>query len=163
MRQTIKTVFPDRDVAVMVRPALQESDLQQLDKLAYSNLRPEFRRVSALAGRLAGRGMQCLKAVVRRCFRRQNGGQHMHTLCSKAQPLVWLPTLTTSPYPHPTRVCDHQDMEAFMAVLKGKTRPMAVGGTLISGPLMAGLAEAYVEAVNKGGSFVVCVLCCCAS
>ena len=50
-----------------------------------------------------------------------------------------------------------------MAVLKGKTRPMAVGGTLISGPLMAGLAEAYVEAVNKGGSFVVCMLCWCAS
>jgi hypothetical protein len=41
-------------------------------------------------------------------------------------------------------------MEAFMGVLKGKARPMAVGGTLISGSLMAGLATAYVKAVNEG-------------
>jgi hypothetical protein len=45
MRATIKAVFPDRDVVVMVRPALSEQHLQQLDQLAYSQLRPEFRRV----------------------------------------------------------------------------------------------------------------------
>lgn len=43
-----------------------------------------------------------------------------------------------------------QDMDEFMKVLKGKTRPIAVGGTLISGALMAGLATAYVQAVNDG-------------
>lgn len=37
-----------------------------------------------------------------------------------------------------------------MRVVKGKARPMAVGGTLISGALMAGLAAAYVQAVNEG-------------
>lgn len=42
---TIKAVFPDRDVAVMVRPALTEADLQRLDQLPYSSLRPEFKKV----------------------------------------------------------------------------------------------------------------------
>lgn len=37
-----------------------------------------------------------------------------------------------------------------MSLLKGKARPMAVGGTLVSGQIMAGLAAAYVEAVNNG-------------
>lgn len=45
MRQTIKAVFPDRDVAVMVRPALTEADLQKLDSLPNASLRPEFRKV----------------------------------------------------------------------------------------------------------------------
>lgn len=41
-------------------------------------------------------------------------------------------------------------MDDFIKVVKGKARPMAVGGTLISGTLMAGLADAYVKAVNEG-------------
>lgn len=48
MRVTIKAVFPDRDVSVMVRPALTEADLQKLDQLPSSSLRPEFKRVSGL-------------------------------------------------------------------------------------------------------------------
>lgn len=48
MRQTIKAVFPDRDVAVMVRPALTEADLQKLDSLSNASLRPEFRKVREL-------------------------------------------------------------------------------------------------------------------
>jgi hypothetical protein len=47
MRVTIKSVFPDRDVAVMVRPALSEADLQRLDALPENKLRPEFKRVGA--------------------------------------------------------------------------------------------------------------------
>lgn len=46
MRQTIKAVFPNRDVSVMVRPALTEADLQKLDSLPNASLRPEFRKVS---------------------------------------------------------------------------------------------------------------------
>jgi hypothetical protein len=42
-------------------------------------------------------------------------------------------------------------MDSLMALLKDKTRPMAVGGVLISGALLAGLASAYVQAVNEGG------------
>jgi hypothetical protein len=41
-------------------------------------------------------------------------------------------------------------MDEFIRVVKSKAKPMAVGGTLISGALMAGLAAAYVQAVNEG-------------
>jgi hypothetical protein len=45
MRSTIKAVFPERDVATMVRPMLTEADLQKLDTLPSSSLRPEFKKV----------------------------------------------------------------------------------------------------------------------
>jgi hypothetical protein len=45
MRSTIKAVFPDRDVATLVRPALSEAHLQRLDTLPGSSLRPEFQKV----------------------------------------------------------------------------------------------------------------------
>ena len=45
MRSTIKAVFPDRDAFTLVRPALLEDDLAQLDKLPYDQLRPEFKQV----------------------------------------------------------------------------------------------------------------------
>jgi hypothetical protein len=46
----------------------------------------------------------------------------------------------------PTR----QDLEDFMTTVKHKARPMAVGGVLISGTLLAGLASSYVQAINNG-------------
>lgn len=46
-------------------------------------------------------------------------------------------------------------MEEFMRLVKSKAKPMAVGGTLISGTLMAALAAAYVKAVNEGEALVV--------
>jgi hypothetical protein len=42
-----------------------------------------------------------------------------------------------------------------MRLVKSKAKPMAVGGTLISGTLMAALAAAYVKAVNEGEPPVV--------
>jgi hypothetical protein len=47
MRATIKAVFPDRDAFTLLRPALLEEQLNQLDKLPPSQLRPEFRKVDA--------------------------------------------------------------------------------------------------------------------
>jgi hypothetical protein len=45
MRGTIKAVFPDRDAWTLVRPAMEEFKLQQLDVLPANELRPEFRQV----------------------------------------------------------------------------------------------------------------------
>jgi len=42
-RQTIRAVFPDRDAFTLVRPALTEEQLNKLDTLSSSSLRPEFR------------------------------------------------------------------------------------------------------------------------
>ena len=45
MRGTIKAVFPDRDAWTLLRPAMEEGKLQQLDVLPAHELRPEFRQV----------------------------------------------------------------------------------------------------------------------
>jgi hypothetical protein len=37
-----------------------------------------------------------------------------------------------------------------MTLVKSKARPLAVGGTLVSGKALAALTAAYVEAVNQG-------------
>ena len=47
MRDSIKSLFPDRDCFSLVRPCLEESQLANMDKLALSQLRPEFRQVSS--------------------------------------------------------------------------------------------------------------------
>jgi hypothetical protein len=45
MRATIRAVFPDRDAHTLLRPMLREEDLNRLDTVAYSKLRPEFQKV----------------------------------------------------------------------------------------------------------------------
>ena len=42
IRKSLKTVFPKRDCVTLVRPCVQESDLQQLQNLPQSCLRDEF-------------------------------------------------------------------------------------------------------------------------
>ncbi|KIZ04249.1 Interferon-induced guanylate-binding protein 2 [Monoraphidium neglectum] len=44
MRATIRAVFPDRDAHTLLRPMLREEDLNRLDTVAYSKLRPEFQK-----------------------------------------------------------------------------------------------------------------------
>jgi uncharacterized membrane protein YgcG len=44
MRATIKAVFPDRDCFTLLRPMLKEEDLNALDTIPFSKLRPEFQR-----------------------------------------------------------------------------------------------------------------------
>jgi hypothetical protein len=87
-RQTIRAVFPDRDAFTLVRPALTEEQLNKLDTLPASSLRPEFR----------------------------------------------------------------QGMDELARALKAKAvrRPLAVHGQLVSGPALAGLVRAYVDAINGG-------------
>jgi hypothetical protein len=41
-------------------------------------------------------------------------------------------------------------MDSLTQLLRGKTRPLAVGGALVSGAALAALADAYVSAVNQG-------------
>lgn len=43
IRECIKTFFPDRDCFTLIRPVKEESQLQQLAKLAHTDLRPEYR------------------------------------------------------------------------------------------------------------------------
>jgi hypothetical protein len=51
-------------------------------------------------------------------------------------------------------------MDVVMSLVKSKVRPLAVGGSLVSGKALAALTAAYVEAVNQGECCLVCVLDC---
>jgi hypothetical protein len=52
MRATIRAVFPDRDAHTLLRPMLLEEDLNRLDKITFSQLRPEFQKVRCDAARV---------------------------------------------------------------------------------------------------------------
>jgi hypothetical protein len=45
IRQSITTLFPDRECFCLVRPVSSEKQLQNLDALPAAQLRPEFREV----------------------------------------------------------------------------------------------------------------------
>lgn len=83
MRTTIKAVFPDREAAVMVRPAMHEADLQRLDTLPYASLRPEFKQVCV--PRLAGCRQERLRAGGRPSSRATDGC----LACSSAGVVGW--------------------------------------------------------------------------
>jgi hypothetical protein len=43
IRRKLRTMFANRDCVTLVRPVVDESDLQRIDKTPYNKLRPEFR------------------------------------------------------------------------------------------------------------------------
>ena len=86
MRAAIKRLFPRRGAAALVRPVADERDLQRLDQLPESALRPEFREGMA---ELTGRVLSL-------------------------------------------------------------AAPKRLGRSLVTGPALAALAEAYVAAINGG-------------
>lgn len=45
IRESIKSLFPDRDCFTLVRPVNDEDQLARLDALPQSEMRPEFRHV----------------------------------------------------------------------------------------------------------------------
>lgn len=45
IRNSIKSLFPDRDCYTLVRPCHDERQLNHLDKLPTDQLRPEFQEV----------------------------------------------------------------------------------------------------------------------
>lgn len=86
IRESIKSLFPDRDCFALVRPISDEQKLAHLETVAPSQLRPEFR--------------DGLGKLVSLCF-------------SRAQ-------------------------------------PKRIGSTTLTGPMLAGLVSAYVDAINGG-------------
>ncbi|XP_050205358.1 uncharacterized protein LOC126655281 [Mercurialis annua] len=85
-RDSIRALFPDRECFALVRPVQEEHDLQRLEQLPLTRLRPEFR---------AG-----LDALTKFVFER--------------------------------------------------TRPKQVGATIMTGPILVGITESYLSALNNG-------------
>jgi hypothetical protein len=86
IRESIKTMFPDRDCFSLVRPVAEEDQLMRLDAMPPEALRPEF----------------------------QNGMRQLTTLILR------------------------------------KAQPKRLGTQVLTGPVLAGLASAYVAAINSG-------------
>ncbi|WOK99270.1 guanylate-binding protein 3 [Canna indica] len=86
IRESIRSLFPDRECFTLVRPLNNENDLQRLDQISLDRLRPEFR--------------SGLDALVKYIFER--------------------------------------------------SRPKQVGSTVMTGPILAGLTQSFLDAINNG-------------
>ncbi|MEW5312047.1 MAG: hypothetical protein WDW38_003708 [Sanguina aurantia] len=86
IRASIRSLFPDRDCATLVRPLTDENKLAVLDIVPREQLRPEFR----------------------------------------------------------------QGVDSLLKVIFGKAQPKRFGTQVVTGPVLAGLVEAYVGAINNG-------------
>ena len=86
IRESIKSLFPDRDCFTLVRPMSDENKLAHLEDVPSSQLRPEFR--------------DGLAKLVDTCFAR--------------------------------------------------AQPKRIGRHVLTGPMLAGLVTAYVDAINRG-------------
>lgn len=86
IRESIKSLFPDRDCFALVRPISDEQKLAHLETVAPTQLRPEF----------------------------QDGLAKLVSLCFS------------------------------------RARPKRIGSTVLTGPMLAGLVSAYVDAINGG-------------
>ncbi|GJP39214.1 hypothetical protein CLOM_g23607 [Closterium sp. NIES-68] len=86
IRESIRSLFPDRDCFALVRPISNEKLLQKLDHLPMDQLRPEFK----------------------------------------------------------------QGLDAFTQSVFARARPKRVGGTVMTGPILAGLTQTYIQALNNG-------------
>eukprot|EP00879_Flechtneria_rotunda_P026418 GHRR01028167.1.p1 GENE.GHRR01028167.1~~GHRR01028167.1.p1 ORF type:complete len:521 (+),score=214.38 GHRR01028167.1:384-1946(+) len=86
IRASIKSLFPDRDCATLVRPMHDEQALVNLDQIPPNQLRPEFR----------------------------------------------------------------EGVAGLMQLIFAKAQPKHMGQYVLTGPVLSGLTEAYVKAINKG-------------
>lgn len=118
IRESIKSLFPDRDCFTLVRPVNDEEQLAALDSLPPSQMRPEFRW---------GLGAQGV------------GGTTL------TQSLRWR---------HADTGCAHSvcrdGLHRLTQLIFSKAQPKRLGSQILSGPMLAGLTEAYVNAINNG-------------
>ncbi|CAI5525722.1 unnamed protein product [Closterium sp. Naga37s-1] len=117
IRESIRSLFPDRDCFALVRPISNERLLQKLDHLPVSfemeQLRPEFKqRFDAFT--------QAVFAVAR--------PKRMDQLRPEFK----------------------QGLDSFTQAVFARARPKRVGGTVMTGPMLAGLTQAYIQALITG-------------
>ncbi|CAI5521822.1 unnamed protein product [Closterium sp. Naga37s-1] len=113
IRESIRSLFPDRDCFSLVRPIIDERLLQKLDTLPVS----------------AG---VCLRATGRPI-----SGERL------LQKLDLLPRDQLRPE-------FTQGLDVFTQAVFARARPKRVGGTVMTGSMLAGLTQTYIEALNNG-------------
>ncbi|XP_058107097.1 uncharacterized protein LOC131250797 isoform X2 [Magnolia sinica] len=86
IRESIRSLFPDRECFTLVRPLNNENDLQRLDQISLEKLRPEFR----------------------------------------------------------------SGLDALTKFVFERTRTKQVGATVMTGPILAGITQSFLDAINNG-------------
>ena len=126
IRESIVTLFPERDCFALVRPVSDEKQLQALDSVPASQLRPEFRQVHCTAKSQAGPSPAHMPSA----------GDDRATVCSsrglRHAVVTW------------------QGLEQLTALMFSKAGPKRLGQDMVSGGVLAALATAYVDAINGG-------------
>ena len=123
IRESIVTLFPERDCFALVRPVSDEKQLQALDSVPASQLRPEFRQVRALS------------QAEHSSARMPSADDDRATLCSRR-------------CLRPADVL--QGLEQLTALMFSKAGPKRLGQDMVSGGVLAALTTAYVDAINGG-------------
>ncbi|PUZ75324.1 hypothetical protein GQ55_1G151500 [Panicum hallii var. hallii] len=86
IRESIRSLFPDRECFTLVRPLNNENELQRLDQIPLEKLRPEF----------------------------------------------------------------HAGLDELIRFIFERTRPKQVAGTIMTGPVLAGVTQSFLDALNNG-------------
>ncbi|OEL21953.1 Guanylate-binding protein 6 [Dichanthelium oligosanthes] len=86
IRESIRSLFPDRECFTLVRPLNNENELQRLDQIPLEKLRPEF----------------------------------------------------------------HAGLDELTRFIFERTRPKQVAGTIMTGPVLAGVTQSFLDALNNG-------------
>lgn len=167
IRESIKALFPERECFALVRPVSDEKQLQALDSVPASQLRPEFRQVRVRPrllltmlsvvlctctafGQLFGMAgdLLAMKSMTALCPSLvQSMAQWSHAIAlHRCNLQVWLQIW----HQHAHSPAAAQGLERLTAVMFSKAQPKRLGQDVVSGGVLAALASAYVDAINGG-------------
>lgn len=145
IRDSIKALFPDRDCLTLVRPMGDEKMLAKLETLDPSQFRPEFQEVCGLSL------PACTSAHAQHSFCGFRS-YLFQSICSTAlisnlrpSGLILPPLIMAS-----EAAAQLQGLSELTKVIFHKAQPKRMNNSIITGPMLAALTEAYVDAINKG-------------
>ena len=159
MRDSVKSLFPERDCFALVRPCLEEEQLANMDGLTMQQLRPEFRKVRAALTR-GGGGMpshplpkgwkrDALETLPAMCML-----PFPSTPSGSASPAVPVPSDAPPafpPPPSPSLAPSLQGFERLTDLVLAKAQPKQYRGQFLSGSAIATFAQVGGRG-GRGGS-----------
>jgi len=168
IRESIKALFPERECFALVRPVSDEKQLQALDSVPASQLRPEFRQVRVrprllltmlsvvlctctAVGQLCGMAGDLLAHDEYDSPLSKSGTEHSAVVTrDRPSPLQSASMACRRRHHHAHSPAVAQGLERLTALMFSKAQPKRLGQDVVSGGVLAALASAYVDAINGG-------------